>query len=707
MTQLQKMLAKVKGTSEDQLDAEILALGQSVNRKVEAFLTNHDLAYEVNAESMQPNSQVSLEQVESEIDVSGEHSVEDLVEAAQIPDHLRGSAREQVALILSKFFNQTTGGATAFNAHRAPAQEGTNSLALDSVFSPEMVSELEGTTEGFGANINVTVPDIKTAITVSLMRFHMGLMPRMLPTQVTESATVVYKQPRVSVFDLTDKQSEPTPMLDLFEDPSMVSNELPQIVPLEANDSAEDDVLVQDSQIRFDKTADILDLSIDSSKPGYGKINHTDHVADGPRVDAVRVDITNSTLGATDTFDLTLPRDRNRMTRLADSTDSADRALQITHEWFLNSESEETDGTSSDLFSNAESTAEGIKVSLNVSVKINLKSGEVTGLASASLTKHRTDDADISDGFSDSFDSPTLDSYRLDARFSEENLRKTSIAVRQDSRSFSYDLPIGRHYVYDSALTQDVPESIPGNLSRVVQLGEDHIALSLTSDVLANVKNRNQEVEQGLSTIDVGRDYVAGCMVKPTVIQGTLTISDLNAMRDSDRSGDIKQRAISYLNSLTTQLLSESKLKEQLANGQNVVFRLGTSVSVLGCVIGQPHIHNHLSAGQQGSDSGGVEYRLQLPNGVILECVTTSFKSMENRMILVPHIEENPESVLNFGTVWDMGTLVGQLDFASDDGAHKRMYANARQLMIPSNPVGADIDVVGAYSVNEDAYSSL
>lgn len=714
MTELEKMIQQLKGeSSTDQTDQELKALGSSVFSSVEKFLVDQNLGAPPESGSMRPQTGVSIESIQGEID--NQTGINELIEQAQIPADMQDQARDQVSLVLYKYFNSKSGGnANAmFSTHMAPAQEGEANRELSTLFSPEMADQLEGTQEGFGANVNVTTPDLRMAITVALMRFHMGLMPRMLPTKVIDTATAVYKVPRVSVFDLSQSQPTYTQMIDLFSDPSMVSNELPTIVPLETNDS--DDVLVADGLIRFNKNANILDLSIDTTKVGYGKINHTDHVADGVRLDSIRVGISIAGVdgGAEHYFNLSIPRDKSRLTRLTDSPDSADRSLQLNHEFFLGHNTADETGSASVLFADADvdpgdsSNLEGIKLSIQASININLKSGKVSGLAAVQVAPHQKNGEAISGDWEAVIGADAgnvtadTNSYTLDAKFSEENLRKTSIAIRQDTRSWAYDIPIGRHYVYDSALTQDVPESIPGNLSRVVQLGEDHIALTLMKNTLSSVYDRLQEEAEGLDNMDVGRNYVAGSMVKPTVIQGSFDITDLKTMRDADRSGDIKQRLISYMTALTTRLQTNSFIKEQMAAGVQVTYRLATTVKILGCVLGQDHIHSHLAAGQAGQDSSGVEYTLPLPNGVVLEVVTTNFATLEDQMVLVPHLKENPESVLNFGTIWDMGTLVGQLDYASSDGTHKRMYANARQLMIPTNPVGAVIDIVGAYDVNE------
>jgi len=53
-------------------------------------------------------------------------------------------------------------------------------------------------------------------------------------------------------------------------------------------------------------------------------------------------------------------------------------------------------------------------------------------------------------------------------------------------------------------------------------------------------------------------------------------------------------------------------------------------------------------------------------------------------------------SVLNFGTDFDQGTLVGAVTLGADNSSvHNRIFSTTREALIPTNVVGAVIEFTG------------
>jgi hypothetical protein len=691
----------------NRINADLRILTEKVSGVVGRFLTMHSLV----GENRRPASGVSLEDLGTSVDAT---SISTMLEECQIPESQHEAARAQLALVCAKYFTAGAGSDIFRMQQRRAETESIKLSNLSDIFSDRVAGNLTSL-EGFGAFVDTTVPDLQNAMTVAIMRFHMGLVPRMLPTLPTAEPCAIYQVPRYSVFDLADADAEPTALVDLFEDPSLVANDLPTVTPLDANDT-DDLYLVADSVIRFNVEAPLLDLAIDSETPGYTQTNHTDTIADGAHIAAVKVQVTLAVEGDDDVvsiFRIPIPRAMGRLTRSTDSPDAADRIKTLTKETFINSATL-VDGSASgsDIFGDAEDTAEGIKVTTSLNVTLNLKSGKVRGLGTAAVASHHTsgDTDDISEalatafGASDANLSVALVGYEMDCRHSEENLRKSSIAVREDRGTLAYELPLGRHYIYDSPLSGSNEQNIPAVLARITNLGEDYSALVCITDWLDNVADALSDEDLALSNGDVGRRYAAGSMVRPYVFTDTFDITGLKTRQDADRTGDIAQRVKSYLTSVTARIQAGSFIQEQIAAGNKVVYRLATSSTILACVLGQPHIFAHLNTAVRGGDNG-VELRIVLDNDVVIEVVTSNMSAVADKMVLVPYIEADPKSVLNGGAVWDMGTVVGQFT-NSNSGAYRRSFSMARQQAVPTNPIGAVIDVTGAYSVLESDLSA-
>ena len=131
-----------------------------------------------------------------------------------------------------------------------------------------------------------------------------------------------------------------------------------------------------------------------------------------------------------------------------------------------------------------------------------------------------------------------------------------------------------------------------------------------------------------------------------------------------------------------------------------------TSPEILGNLFQMKHFHEHLDNDEAGT--GGVEHVIVLDNGVRLEIVTTNFRQMETKIIMIPFLSSAQDSILNFGTDYDQGTLVGSFQIGTAGGSSfHRMFSVTRELLIPTNVIGAVIDVVGTSAVNMTGAGSL
>lgn len=709
---------------------DIDRLYHEISEKVRTYLTSAGITTRDGNHTVA--NDISLESLGGDIQQNVDGGIGALFDEIQIPQDMRETAADTVALVLGRHF--ANGPKSTFSDQMVRAEDlGSTETPtmLDSYLSPEFADRIctDGDaifTEAYGANISEGVADVQMSLTVALMRMHLGMMPRVVPTRTTDGPSIVYTIPVVSAIDLSDSDSKRIPFLNLYENPTMLANDLPEVVPYDANDDGTYVYNNEDGWLKPDVKAPLKTLGVDASTPGFDKANHTDIIAEGARIASVRVKLTISgDSGSPREFDIPLPEDRSRLVRMAQSQSVSDRALVLNGMNFVlgpgGISTESGASTMSPLFTDAETGIgsnpflEGLRVTLMGTIILNRETGMIGGSVSASVASYRKDGEDLSTawqtvvGSDDSnLSSAVAVAYAPSCQWSEQNLRRSSIHIRTDRRNMVFHLPIGRHYLNDRALTQDQGEDMASALSKAVSLGEDYTAYRIMHNNLTNVANRLQAIENGADDTRLEDIYVAGNKVHPFVYQDTLDLTSITSIRDADRQGDIASRFISYMNSVTTRLQAGSRMMEQLRPGTVGVYRVPTSFQVLSGLIGQPVIHSHLSQmGGYVNNGDGVEYRITLPNGVVLEVVTSNFEDLSNTMYLIPHLQEDPESELNYGHIWDMGTIVGSMTFNAYGSANKRMYANARQLLIVTNPVAAVIDIVGLYAASETELSGL
>ena len=275
-------------------------------------------------------------------------------------------------------------------------------------------------------------------------------------------------------------------------------------------------------------------------------------------------------------------------------------------------------------------------------------------------------------------------------------------------RSQSYELPTGRNFVVDAAIGQDGVTNSAAYLAQLEHIGRDFNNLQIIESTLNAVHDENISMNNDKEVRDsLASQYAAGDLVNQFVYKDTLDMSGMYGIRSADASGDIKQFVQQYLNRLTTALLSKTYFDKQLSESATVTFRVITSVELLGDLFRMKHIHQNLDTDKPGT--GGVEHVMVLDNGVVLEFVTTTFDVMANKIILIPHLANSQGSVLNFGTDFDQGTLVGAISYASENAsAFHRTFSVTRELLIPTNVMGAVIEVSGYANVTmTDTTSSL
>ena len=397
-----------------------------------------------------------------------------------------------------------------------------------------------------------------------------------------------------------------------------------------------------------------------------------------------------------------LPRDRARLTQVPNDYRSTVRRLTLDHTaLLLNADSAVYGSTeNSTIFTDfTAASGKSVKIRLNLTATVDRKTGNADASAWGKAGVFALDPSLITEADKTFADGLKVEfvGFMLDARYNEDNKRKTSIRAEINRRNMSYELPSGRNFVMDFAVGQEGAVNAAARLAQLEHIGRDGNNLKIITDTLTDLHDRRLSMGYGAeANADIGATYAAGDLVHQTAYVDTLDFgTGFLAIRSSDASGDLKQFTKQRLNKICTGLLATSLMPEQLAQGTEVTLRAVTSPYVLGAILSCHHIHQHLdNLDQRGT--GSVQYVMTLDCGVKLEIVTTTFKSMNNRMLIVPFFESAPTSVLNFGTDFDQGTLVGAVTLGADNSSvHNRIFSTTREALIPTNVVGAVIEFTG------------
>jgi len=697
---IEQIIAKLEDECKSgALSGDVLTTAKDVACKVTAFMSEENIGV-----SREDTGIFRLSESfdDTSVESIGTEKIIDLVKAANVPVQFQAQAATSVATAL---YSAALAGAefsSVAAAHTVRAeQNGVNGIvSAESLLPASTAAQFqEVSMESFGATSDKVVSDLKAAIVVSLMKWHTSLTPRALQTITATQPVVNYIREELKVYNLEGVVEDDVSVVDLYANPAMVSNELTRINPLAANDVAGE--CPADGTLAFNKEALLLALGIDATVYGHDKVNRTDIVADGIKLESVTISIDDGTNPA-EAFTIAIPESVGRLTRDSNQVSTL-RTANIRHVAILN-DAVDTDAAADSvvLGEKVGPTAgtiltvngEKLVVTLNITPRVDIRDGATFTMGSVSVVAKSADNGAAAGATDTALGSSTitLSSYTLDARYAEENNRKSNIACTTERTQFSYEIPQGRNYVLD------VPHTGPqidrtrniANLHNLIRIGQDNVTLDLILSVLAEVGiAQDAYAADPVASNRPGSSYAAGGRVRPYYIGTTLDLSSIDSFDDGHRQDAIEGKALTFLTSITAELLTNSFYEQQLENGQPVVFRVITSGKLLANVLGARVGTHQIEAGP------GVELALKLSNGIILECVTTTFDAVSDKIVIVPWVGSDSSSDLNFGQNNDFGAIVGQYSHSSGTASVQRLLANVRELPVPTNAMGAIIEVTG------------
>ena len=660
------------------------------------------------------NSSVALADI-------GHDRIIDLVRNCGINDRMLKPACESVALCIHNYTN-------GYNAakHFAKSSPSVNHgefevRSFDTMFSQRAMEGLltspTAALESFGADMSTTISDAKVAITVAILRYHRSALHRLIPNLPTETNMVTYKVDTAEVYDLTKSRSNSAaeryedkhrvPFIELYNDPSPANTKLKPIILRTANDAAGPAAkLLGENIVKIGTGLNMFDYSIDAGTIGYSHVDYTDLVADNVRIKTLFFEISDGT--TTEVLPVVVTdQGGSRMLMNANNQDSADRVCSMNDIAALDATAKTLGGTASVLLGGL-STDGVVRLKYSAAGSINLRSSDIIlhGSATASIVTKSGNpviaaDQTLFDGLTVS-----LVGYEPAAEFSEENIRKTTKSMRILTHQIGYEIPGSTNYVVQYSLTQPRPETIVDGLTKLMSIGNDDRGIKLIMDTMANVRDRimaeNALVDDNY-TRKIGQAFVAGQRVKPYIFMDTMVLDpNIKNLRSADKWGDIRAFAEEYLLNVFSRIFRESFYTQELGAGEKPVFSVLTSIPIKNSLLSIPHYHDHLADTSADKTADGVvEFRRTLPDGTILNVITTTFNYMDDKMLIVPVRPSRPQSTLNFAQNRERGSFISAATPTVDNAIFNSLIANSREIPIVLNPVGALISVSSLSSILE------
>lgn len=635
-------------------------------------------------------------------------------------NRVQASLTKQIGRIVSGNISASAAfsGTREVDTHRSLA-----AIASRSAMAGIMADASVGV-ESFGMTMDSISADARLNIVLTVMRAYKSLNDRVLARIAQSDVVVTVKIPENEVYDLEKSAnassairnggSHRQPMINLLRDASAVNTAAKAVVLDSANDTGTPSAMYGETAIVPGVKANLFDLSYDANRVGFNATDYTDILSEGGTVSALYVQVTKTdTPDVVEVFKIdTGYNATSRFTALSNAHDSGERAAVMR----LKAGSQLTDG-GLDAAGAATVIFAGItdyvyQLDINFNATLNLKTGEIQGNGSVTgAMKAKADGsapagASAEETLANAISSLVILGFEVDVTYSEENLRKTTVAVRQNVRQYQFEIPVGRSAVVDCSLQQSTPEDVLDAITSVNSLGNTARTLAIFDGHMTDVAARNVYEDENASSIGlfetVAKEYAAGSRALPRVVLETVNVAsaDIQVMRESEKPTELHAHLRARIQSVIAQAYAKSLYRENLEPGETPVVKIICHQVELAMLFGIDDYHPTLAdKPADGRQVAGSDYSMMLPNGVRLDVYGVSFDSFRGKVMGIVSREADPEHLTNFAAMYDRGTFVGSYTRSGDGAANKRFIVNSREIAHVTCPVGFIVTVTGLGTV--------
>ena len=708
MSKLEEFKANFLAAAANSPDPKDLATAALIFDKTHKFLAEQQLVTSAAAPGMETLNTIPKLVSNHTVGYAGLDidALDEFVRGCKVPADAHTGCALEVARILM-------GGVENVSAFYDRGRVNPKAVQMSQLYSPASVAEIGGHSrqalESFGEYSDRVTTDSRLAVTITVLRAHKSLVDRVLPRRAVEDPVVLTKIPNPEVYNLAESMNplastrynaQRQPLVTLYRDPSFVNTQPQQIVPLKVNDNGAPAYLVADGVVAAGVKVNLFDMTLQNSTVGFNALDWTDLVSDGGSVGAVYVQVVKNVSGTltTELFELNTQYYTNaRFTTQTNVQDSGDRSANLRFKTNFTAGTTMSNGQASVIF--AGFTGVNALAEITFNANLSIKTSFVDGAGSVNTSLNTTLVGGVPSGVTTTFGELTFTvvGWTPYLFFSEENMRKTTAAVRMNWKEQEFLIPVGKNFIVDySLMGQEVGEDVTSVVSNTIGLGNSARGVGIIENTLVAV---NARLQYELSNPDIDfyssvtQDYAAGTLTLPHVWIGSLDVSQAAVMRESERLSDLHSYVTSRFTALIADGHNKSMYTENFEPGERARYKALTSGPIAEVLFGIGQYWNTLDDKVEVAE--GSDYSFKLPNGTQIDVVKSNFKSFANKIILIPVREAKPDDVTSFGASLDRGTFVGQYTPVNNGAANKRIVANSREIVYPTNPTGYVITVAG------------
>lgn len=583
--------------------------------------------------------------------------------------------------------------------------------------------------ESFGATINQLNVNTRLAIAVTILRNFSSTIDKLFVRVTDDSNTVLMTIPNPVVFSLemannakSSVRNNPeteVALVNVHAEPGIVNTAPQEVMPnINLANEGYDGETHLDTQsvpgsialLANGSDANLFDLCANANRFGYESVNHTDTIAEGGDVKYV---IIRATKTAADGKSAPIVENytasvgglpSSRYITTANNSDSGDTIVSLQDlPVTITSTSTTNGGTQTAIFKDLGRANVSLRVNFTSSLRlkyadINGSGGVVAKAVAAAGVSDASAATDIANA-ANVLSGVTFEVFSFIPKlfFNEENVRKTTIAVRVNWLQRAFQIPQGRNFTSDSALDQEKEIAAIEAVQTAMSIGNSDRGMAVCesrADEIADIIEGAHENPEIYRRNRIQNLSYAATICRPYVLRATADYKQLNVsvMRESERLSDKHAKVVQILLNALTNVTTRSLYNTSIQPGERVVFKALMHQVPADLLFNISSYHATLQ--DAVTKANGADYSFVLPNGYRIDVVKTNFTSWQNSILVMPVKEDDPASILSFATIRDRGVFAGTIPGGPMNGAVSiREVLNSREFVLVTNPIGLKLTV--------------
>ena len=597
-------------------------------------------------------------------------------------------------------------------------------------FYNSMLYDVVGGLESYGTGHQNFSFDMRSAIMISASNYLTSIEDKLFARLSTPKAKIEYEIENIVKYDWGKGRSKvttgpnargddtPISYVQLNKDPSSITT---KSRPVEFHNTTTTTGLYDDGKfIKINEPMNIFDAvraGVPDDDTVYQAFGESDTLSDGVKIKTIYLKIgTSATISRLHKIDVSY-RDDCYFTKAENISEGADRVLNMNLKGIPVINEDAIDDHKEGATNPLATLDAGSHISLNcqISGTINLRTSNLEITSNPATYKIRLNasgkestvaaDATLKGLIDAAAGTIEVVACEIDAQYTEENIRKSNVAIRRNKVTKTARVPHGRTYIFE---TQALPKQrnlvdLITNAKNIIGLGNLYKLTTVWKDFIVNVGKafkRDAYRNDYSAYSNFVSNFVTHDVILPSIetldIDFNVGASGIVSKRDHELTEDTFGMFVRVMNSFINKIMADSCYPSVLNPGEKFRFVALTHFSVVNTLL-TPTLTNDTKQTFIRKSGNGVVI-LTLADNIEIEFHSVCTDEFEKTVLAAPVRAGNRSHASSFGHILDVGTYSGSYT-TGDSAVSEKHIVNSREGFYITSPVAFMLNLKNFNSV--------